>query len=138
MYFSELSPWGGETFFFILWYLPPLSDEERGRYCCSCLRKVFIFLSHGILLVYLLTYSLMKGDLTSCLQFVEDMNSVNGTRKQILVGTKWLIDWLICFRSLPLFTRYWFGLTVLFTLLGRFGLLAPSWLILTWDTFINQ
>jgi derlin-1 len=41
-------------------------------------------------------------------------------------------DW---FKSLPIFTRYWFGLTVLFTLLGRFSILSPSWLVLTWEYF---
>ena len=44
-------------------------------------------------------------------------------------------DW---FKSLPLFTRYWFGGTVLFTLLGRFSLLNPHWLILTWEYFITR
>ena len=44
-------------------------------------------------------------------------------------------DW---FKSLPIFTRYWFGGTVLFTLLGRFSLLNPNWLIITWDTFISR
>jgi len=39
-------------------------------------------------------------------------------------------DW---FKSLPFFTRYWFGGTVLFTLLGRFGLLPASWLFLFWE-----
>ena len=39
-------------------------------------------------------------------------------------------DW---FNSLPFFTRYWFGGTVLFTLLGRFGLLPASWLVLAWE-----
>ena len=42
------------------------------------------------------------------------------------------------FKSLPIFTRYWFGLTVAFTLLGRFSLLNPHWLMLTWDTFITK
>ena len=31
-----------------------------------------------------------------------------------------------------------FGLTVLFTLLGRFSLLQPHWLILTWQSFITK
>jgi len=44
-------------------------------------------------------------------------------------------DW---FKSLPIFTRYWFGLTVLFTILGRFSLLNPQWLILSWETFITN
>ena len=39
-------------------------------------------------------------------------------------------DW---FKSLPFFTRYWFGGTVLFTLLGRFGILPASWLFLFWE-----
>ena len=44
-------------------------------------------------------------------------------------------DWI---KSLPIFTKYWFGGTVLFTLLGRFSILYPHWLILTWDTFISR
>ncbi len=46
-----------------------------------------------------------------------------------------LQDW---FKSLPVFTRYWFGGTILFTLLGRFGLLSPYWLILAWEPFIRN
>lgn len=34
------------------------------------------------------------------------------------------------FNSLPLFTRYWFGLSVLFPLIGRFGLINPYYFIL--------
>lgn len=37
------------------------------------------------------------------------------------------------FQSLPQMTRYWFGGTVAFSLLGRFGLLNPQWLILHYD-----
>jgi len=44
-------------------------------------------------------------------------------------------DW---FYGLPLFTRYWFGGSVLFPLLGRFGLLSPYWLILLWEEFIHK
>ena len=44
-------------------------------------------------------------------------------------------DW---FKSLPLFTRYWFGLTILFTLLGRFGLLQPVWLVLYLEPLIHR
>ena len=44
-------------------------------------------------------------------------------------------DW---FRSLPFFTKYWFGGSVLFTLLGRFNLVNSYWLVLTWDTFITK
>ena len=44
-------------------------------------------------------------------------------------------DW---FRSLPFFTKYWFGGSVLFTLLGRFSLVNPYWLILSWETFITK
>lgn len=46
-----------------------------------------------------------------------------------------LQDW---FKSLPIFTRYWFGLTVLFTLVGRFGLVNYYYLILHYDLFIKQ
>ena len=44
-------------------------------------------------------------------------------------------DW---FKSLPIFTRYWFGGSVLLTLLGRFRLVNTYWFILTWDTFISK
>ena len=44
-------------------------------------------------------------------------------------------DW---FKSLPLFTRYWFGGTILFTLLGRFGLLQPAWLVLYLEPLIYR
>ena len=44
-------------------------------------------------------------------------------------------DW---FKSLPLFTRYWFGLTIAFTLLGRFGILSAGWLVLVWEYFIHS
>jgi len=44
-------------------------------------------------------------------------------------------DW---FKSLPFFTRYWFGGTVLFTLLGRFGILPAHWLILHWEPLWHQ
>ena len=44
-------------------------------------------------------------------------------------------DW---FNTLPFFTRYWFGLTIAFTLLGRFGILPAAWLILDWYPLIHQ
>merc|ERR1719211_298919 len=44
-------------------------------------------------------------------------------------------DW---FKSLPIFTRYWFGLTIAFTLLGRFGLLSAHWLVLFWEPLIHR
>lgn len=37
------------------------------------------------------------------------------------------------FRSVPLFTRYWFALTVAFTLLGRFKILNPYYLVLFYE-----
>lgn len=42
------------------------------------------------------------------------------------------------FRSLPLVTRYWFGGTLAFSLLGRFGLLNPRWLILAYEPLIHS
>lgn len=42
------------------------------------------------------------------------------------------------FKSLPLFTRYWLGLTALFSLLGRFGILHPSYLILTYESVFHK
>jgi len=44
-------------------------------------------------------------------------------------------DW---FKSLPIFTRYWFGLTIGFTLLGRFGLLSAQWLVLFWEPLVHR
>ena len=44
-------------------------------------------------------------------------------------------DWI---KSLPIFTKYWFGGTVLFSLFGRFSILYHYWLIVTWDTFISR
>jgi len=42
------------------------------------------------------------------------------------------------FKSLPIFTRYWFGLSILFTLLGRFNLLGGQLLMLGWDQVIHR
>lgn len=41
------------------------------------------------------------------------------------------------FKNLPTFTRYWFGLSVAFALVGRIGLISPYSLILTYDHFIK-
>src|SRR2546426_219239 len=43
-------------------------------------------------------------------------------------------DW---FRSLPIFTRYWFALSIVFPLLGRMGLVSPYYLILN-EFFIKK
>ncbi|CAL1270883.1 unnamed protein product [Larinioides sclopetarius] len=42
------------------------------------------------------------------------------------------------FNSLPFFTRYWFALSIAFPLLGRFGLLHPSYLVLEWTAFFRK
>lgn len=42
------------------------------------------------------------------------------------------------FNSLPFFTRYWFALSIVFPLAGRFGLLNPSYLILEWAAFFRR
>lgn len=42
------------------------------------------------------------------------------------------------FQSLPFFTRYWFALSIAIPLLGRFGLLSPSYLILEYSAFIRH
>ncbi|KFM74347.1 Derlin-1, partial [Stegodyphus mimosarum] len=42
------------------------------------------------------------------------------------------------FQSLPLFTRYWFSLSIFFPLLGRFGLVNPMHLILDYSSFIHR
>lgn len=41
------------------------------------------------------------------------------------------------FKNLPTCTRYWFGLSVGFALLGRIGLISPYYLILTYEHFIK-
>ncbi|KAH7937292.1 hypothetical protein HPB49_010353 [Dermacentor silvarum] len=43
-------------------------------------------------------------------------------------------DW---FLSLPVVTRCWFGLSVLFPTLSRFGLVGPQYLVLTYDDFVK-
>ncbi|CAG0891035.1 unnamed protein product [Darwinula stevensoni] len=42
------------------------------------------------------------------------------------------------FKSLPIVTRCWFGFTIAFTLLGRFGLLSPYYLMLLHEPFIKR
>ena len=42
------------------------------------------------------------------------------------------------FNSLPQFTRLWFGLTVLFTLVGRFGLVSAYYLALLYEPLFKQ
>ncbi|XP_043497362.1 derlin-1 [Polistes fuscatus] len=44
-------------------------------------------------------------------------------------------DW---FNSLPIFTRYWLMFTVSLSLIGRFGLVQASTLVLSYDRFINN
>lgn len=46
-----------------------------------------------------------------------------------------LSDW---FKSVPIFTRWWLGSTVGFSLLGRFGLLKAQNLILLYEPFIHR
>lgn len=42
------------------------------------------------------------------------------------------------FNALPRFTRFWFGLTVLFTLVGRFGLVSAYYLALLYEPLFKQ
>lgn len=42
------------------------------------------------------------------------------------------------FNSLPPMTRTWFGGTIAFSLLGRFGLLNPHWLILHYEPLVHS
>jgi hypothetical protein len=44
-------------------------------------------------------------------------------------------DW---FKGIPFFTRWWLGLTVVFTLCGRFGILKGHQLVLLYEPFIKQ
>lgn len=42
------------------------------------------------------------------------------------------------FRSLPTFTRYWFSLSIFFPLIGRFGLIHPSYFLLLSDPVFKK
>ena len=42
------------------------------------------------------------------------------------------------FSSIPLVTRYWFGGTIALTLLGKFGLVSPQYLVLLWDPLVYR
>ncbi|XP_008554108.1 derlin-1 [Microplitis demolitor] len=44
-------------------------------------------------------------------------------------------DWI---NSLPIFTRYWLLSTIGLSLVGRFGLISPEWLILHYDSLIHK
>ena len=46
-----------------------------------------------------------------------------------------LADW---FKSLPLFTRHWFGFTVALSIIGRFGIFNPGYLFLDYYRFVNS
>jgi len=46
-----------------------------------------------------------------------------------------IADW---FKSLPFFTRYWFGGTVALSLAGRFGLLPAQLLLLNYHQIFSQ
>jgi len=46
-----------------------------------------------------------------------------------------ITDW---FKGLPTFTRFWFGLTVGTSLLGKFGLLHPRNLVLLYEPFVQK
>lgn len=37
------------------------------------------------------------------------------------------------FQTVPFFTRYWLSLTLIFSLIGRFGLVSPYHLILVYE-----
>ncbi|XGW21535.1 hypothetical protein V3C99_004473 [Haemonchus contortus] len=42
------------------------------------------------------------------------------------------------FRSVPIVTRYWFAISVVLPLLGRFGLINPMWMYLDWDLVVYR
>lgn len=42
------------------------------------------------------------------------------------------------FRSVPIVTRYWFAISVILPLLGRFGLIHPVWMYLDWDLVVYR
>lgn len=48
----------------------------------------------------------------------------------VLVTMSDIGDW---FKNIPTFTKYWFGLTAALSLIGRFGIIAPSTMILNYE-----
>jgi hypothetical protein len=38
----------------------------------------------------------------------------------------------------PFVTKYWFGLTVLFTLMGRLSIIWGQWVVLQWYPVVHQ
>lgn len=44
-------------------------------------------------------------------------------------------DW---FKTIPVFTRYWFGSTIALTLIGRFGIVSPYTLVLLYEPFLSK
>lgn len=42
------------------------------------------------------------------------------------------------FNSLPLITRAWFGITLLLTVAGNFGILSPYYYVFKWSNIISK
>ena len=42
------------------------------------------------------------------------------------------------FKNLPIFTRHWFGLTIALSLVGRFAILSPKFLILDYHSIFES
>jgi derlin-1 len=45
-----------------------------------------------------------------------------------------IADW---FRSIPIVTRWWFSLSIIFPLAGRLGLVNPMLLLLDYETVVH-
>lgn len=42
------------------------------------------------------------------------------------------------FKNLPIFTRHWFGLTIALSLVGRFAILSPKYLVLDYHSLFHS
>ena len=42
------------------------------------------------------------------------------------------------FKSLPIVTRYWFGITLVLTVAGNFGILSPYYYVFVWKNIVNK
>ena len=54
---------------------------------------------------------------------------------RIILKMSELSSW---FKNLPIFTRHWFGLTIALSLVGRFAILSPKYLILDYHSIFES
>jgi len=59
-------------------------------------------------------------------------------RFQINTNTNILITQQQCFKSLPIITRAWFGVTMVLTLTGNFGFLSPYYYVFKWQNIVSK